>query len=167
MRKGSISGTEEYQEGDKGGGCLIIQSYNDICSKIAILEKWIDSLERDIKYYSKLLYGGPRDMGGINYDGMPKGSRNDMTLDRVIEAIHKAESHLVLATEELTHKTQSRIDIEGVLSKMEGLEHQVFYYRVVRGLSQEETAEAIERCTRQVQRIEKSIKMSCECRGAV
>lgn len=147
---------------------MIIQSYNDICAKISALEIWIDSLERDKKYYTKLLHGGcPKDITSIVYDGMPKGSRNDMTLDRILESIHKVKSHLYLAIEELKHKTQSRIDIEGVLSKMEGLEHQVFYYRVVRGLSQEQTAEAIERCTRQVQRIEKSIKVSCECRGSV
>jgi DNA-directed RNA polymerase specialized sigma24 family protein len=138
---------------------MIIQSYNDICSKIAALEIWIDSLERDKKYYQKLLHGGaPKDISGINYDGMPKGSRNDMTLDRILASIHKVESHLVLAEEELRLKTQSRIDIENVLSKMEGIEYQVFYYRVVRGLTQEQTSEAIERCTRQVQNIEKKIK---------
>jgi DNA-directed RNA polymerase specialized sigma24 family protein len=147
---------------------MIIQSYNDICAKISALEIWIDSLERDKKYYTKLLHGGaPADISGINYDGMPKGSRNDMTLDRIIESIHKAESHLYLAEEELKCKIQSKIDIEGVLSKMEGIEHQVFYYRQVRGLTQEQTAEAIERCTRQVKRIEKNIKMSPKCPVAI
>jgi hypothetical protein len=79
---------------------LIIQSYNDICAKIEALEIWIDSLQRDIKYYTKLLNSGaPKDVSSINYDGMPKGSRNDMSLDRILEAIHKAESHLYLAEE--------------------------------------------------------------------
>jgi len=142
-----------------GANRLIIQSYNDICAKISALEIWIDSLERDKKYYTKLLHSGaPKDISAINLDGMPKGSRNDMTLDRIIESIHKVESHLYLAEEELKCKTQSRIDIENILGKMEGMEYQVFYYRVVRGLTQEQTAEAIERCTRQVQNIEKKIK---------
>jgi DNA-binding XRE family transcriptional regulator len=147
---------------------LIIQSYNDICSKIAALEIWIDSLERDIKYYTKLLHGGaPKGISGMSMDGMPKGSRNDMTIDRIIESIHKAESHLLLAEEELRLKTQSRIDIENVLGEMKGIEYQVFYYRIVRGLTQEQTAEAIERCTRQVKRIEKNIKMSPKCPVAI
>jgi DNA-binding XRE family transcriptional regulator len=147
---------------------MIIQSYNDICSKIAALEIWIDSLERDIKYYAKLLHGGaPKDISGMSMDGMPKGSRNDMTIDRIIESIHKAESHLLLAEEELRLKTQSRIDIENVLGEMKGIEYQVFYYRIVRGLTQEQTAEAIERCTRQVKRIEKNIKMSPKCPVAI
>lgn len=146
---------------------MIIQSYNDICSKIAALEIWISSLERDIKYYTRLLDNGPREMGAINYDGMPKGSRNDMTLDRIIESIHKAESHLVLAEEELRLKTQSRIDIENVLGKMEGIEYQVFYYRVVRGLTQEQTAEIIDRTDRQIRNIEKKLKTSCKFPVAV
>jgi hypothetical protein len=146
---------------------MIIQSYNDICAKIAALEIWIDSLERDKKYYTKLLDCGPREMGAINYDGMPKGSRNDMTLDRIIEAIHKCESHLVLAEGELRFKTQSRIDIEGVLSKMEGIEYQVFYYRVVRGLTQEQTAEAIEKSDRHIRRVEKNLVMSGKCPVAI
>jgi DNA-directed RNA polymerase specialized sigma24 family protein len=147
---------------------MIIQIYNDICSKISALNIWIDSLERDIKYYTKLLHGGaPKDISGMNMDGMPKGSRNDMTIDRIIESIHKAESHLLLAEEELRLKTQSRIDIENVLGEMKGIEYQVFYYRIVRGLTQEQTAEAIERCTRQVKRIEKNIKMSPKCPVAI
>jgi hypothetical protein len=138
---------------------MIIQSYNDICSKIAALEIWIDSLERDKKYYAKLLHNrGPKDITAISFDGMPKGSRNDMTLDRILESLHKVESHLILAEEELQRKTQSRINMEGILSKMESMEYQVFYYRVIRKLTQEQTAEAIERSTRQIKRIEKKIK---------
>jgi len=123
---------------------LIIQSYNDICSKIAALELWIDSLNRDIKYYSKLLNGGkPKDIGSINYDGMPKGSRNDMTIDRILEALRKCESHLYLAQEEKKCKEKAKRDIEGILSKIEGLEYQVFYNRVVKGLTLEQIAEKL------------------------
>ena len=123
---------------------MIIQSYNDICSKIAALELWIDSLNRDIKYYSKLLNGGkPKDIGSINYDGMPKGSRNDMTIDRILEALRKCESHLYLAQEEKKCKEKAKRDIEGILSKIEGLEYQVFYNRVVKGLTLEQIAEKL------------------------
>jgi DNA-directed RNA polymerase specialized sigma24 family protein len=145
--------------GSKGGERLIIQSYNDICAKIAALELWIDSLERDKKYYTKLLHSGaPKDIGCMSYDGMPKGSRNDMTLDRIIEAIQKCDSHLYLAHEELTVKQRAKAEIEGIMSNLEGLEYQVFYHRVVKGMTQEQTAEIIERCTRQVQNIEKKLK---------
>jgi hypothetical protein len=124
---------------------VIIQSYNDICSKIAALELWIDSLNRDIKYYSKLLNGGkPKDIGSINYDGMPKGSRNDMTIDRILEALRKCESHLYLAQEEKKCKEKAKRDIEGILSKMEGLEYQVFYNRVVKGMTLEQIAEKLD-----------------------
>jgi DNA-binding XRE family transcriptional regulator len=142
---------------------LIIQSYNDICSKIAALEIWIDSLERDIKYYTKLLHGGaPKDISGINYDGMPKGSRNDMTIDRIIESIHKAESHLYLAQEELKCKNKLKQSIEEVLSSMEGMEYKVFYYRVIKGMTQEEAAEELDRSDRQIRNIEKKLKTSCK-----
>lgn len=143
---------------------MIIQSYNDICAKIAALEIWIDSLQRDIKYYTKLLNSGaPKDISGINYDGMPKGSRNDTSLDRILEAIHKAESHLYLAEEELKNKKKLKQSIEEVLSSMEGIEYQVFYYRVIKGMTQEEAAEELDRSDRHIRRIEKNIKMSGKC----
>jgi DNA-directed RNA polymerase sigma subunit (sigma70/sigma32) len=123
---------------------MIIQSYNDICAKIAALGIWIDSLERDKKYYTKLLHGGaPADISGINYDGMPKGSRNDMTLDRIIESIHKCESHLYLSQEEKKCKEKAKRDMEEILSKMEGLEYQVFYNRVVKGMTLEQIAKQL------------------------
>jgi DNA-directed RNA polymerase specialized sigma subunit len=145
-----------YKEREQGEGvdCLIIQSYNDICSKIAALEIWIDSLERDKKYYTKLLNSGaPKDINGINYDGMPKGSRNDMTIDRIIESIHKIESHLYLAQEEKKCKEKAKKDIEEILGKMEGLEYQVFYNRVVKGLTIEKIAEKLNYSESHIKRI--------------
>ena len=124
---------------------MIIQSYNDICAKISALNIWIDSLERDVKYYTKLLHGGcPRDISGINYDGMPKGSRNDMTIDRILASLQKVESHLYLAQEELACKKQSKTQIEEVMSNMEGLEQQVFYRRIVKGMTLEKIAEQLD-----------------------
>jgi DNA-directed RNA polymerase specialized sigma subunit len=138
---------------------LIIQSYNDICSKIAALELWIDSLNRDIKYYSKLLNGGkPKDIGSINYDGMPKGSRNDMTIDRILEALRKCESHLYLAEEELKYKEQQKKQLEEVMSNMEGIEYKVYYYRVVKRMTQLEVAEELGKSDRHIRRIEKVLQ---------
>jgi transposase-like protein len=138
---------------------LIIQSYNDICAKIAALEIWIDSLQRDIKYYTALLHSGaPKDISGISYDGMPKGSRNDMSLDRILEAIHKAESHLYLAEEELRVKEQQKKQLEEIMSNMESLEYKVYYYRVVKGMTQEQTAEQLEKSDRYIRKIEKKLK---------
>jgi hypothetical protein len=137
---------------------MIIQSYNDICSKIAALEIWIDSLERDKKYYSKLLHGGPREISGMNMDGMPKGSRNDITLDRIIEAIHKAESHLYLAQEEKNCKEQQKKQLEEVMSNMEGIEYKVYYYRVIKRMTQLEVAEELGKSDRHIRRIEKVLQ---------
>lgn len=137
---------------------MLIQSYNDICSKIAALNIWIDSLERDKKYYSKLLHGGaPKEITGIGYDGMPRGSRNDMTLDRIIESLHKCESHLYLAQEELKCKQKAQRDIEGILEKMEGLEYQVFYHRVVKRLTLEQIAEKLNYSESHIKRISANI----------
>jgi uncharacterized protein YicC (UPF0701 family) len=138
---------------------MIIQSYNDICAKIAALEIWIDSLERDKKYYTKLLHGGaPKDISGINYDGMPKGSRNDMTIDRTIEAIHKAESHLLLAEEEKKYKEQLKKQLEEVMSNMEGFEYKVYYCRVIKHMTQLEVAEELGKSDRHIRRIERVLK---------
>jgi hypothetical protein len=140
---------------------LIIQNYNDICREIEGLELRIEDIGSSIKYYQKLLHkDAPKEMTGIHYSDMPTGNGNAMTLDRIYNSIWKLESHLYLTEQELKRKTQSRIDIENVLGKMEGIEYQVFYYRRVRGLTQEQTAEAIEKCTRQVQRIEEKIKIT-------
>lgn len=132
---------------------MIVQSYNDICAKISALEIWIDSLHRDIDYYTRLLDSGPKDISGINYDGMPKSSRNDMTLDRIVESIHKCESHLYLAQEELENKTKLKQEIEGILSKMEGLEYQVFYRRTIKRMTLEKIAEELDYSESHIKRI--------------
>lgn len=138
---------------------MIIQSYNDICAKIAALEIWIDSLQRDIKYYTKLLNSGaPKDISGINYDGMPKGSRNDTSLDRILEAIHKAESHLYLAEEEKKYKEQQKKQLEEVMANMEGLEYKVYYYRAIKGMTQIEVAAELDKSDRHIRRIEKKLQ---------
>jgi hypothetical protein len=143
---------------------MIIQSYNDILREIEGLELRIEDIKTSIKYYQRLLHkDAPKEMSGIKYSDMPTGNGNAMSLDRIYYSIGKLESHLYLTEEALRCKTQSRIDIENLLGKMEGIEYQVFYYRRVRGLTQEQTAEAIARCPRQVKRIEKNIKMSPKC----
>jgi hypothetical protein len=147
---------------------LIIQSYNDICAKIAALEIWIDSLQRDIKYYTALLHSGaPKDISGISYDGMPKGSRNDMSLDRIVESIHKAESHLYLAQEEKKCKEQQKKQLEEVMGNMEGLEYKVYYYRVVKGMTQLEVAEELDKSDRHIRRLEKKLKSVRLCPSAL
>jgi DNA-binding XRE family transcriptional regulator len=45
---------------------------------------------------------------------------------------------------------------------MHGIEYKVFYYRVVKGLTQEQTAEIIDRSDRQIRNIEKKMKISCK-----
>ena len=141
---------------------MIIQSYNDILREIEGLELRIDDIETSIKYYQRLLHkDAPKEMSGMQYSDMPTGNGNAMSLDRIYYSIGKLESHLYLTRQALESKVQTRIDIEGVLSKMEGLEYQVFYYRKVRGLTQEQTAEAINRSDRQIRNIEKRIKTSC------
>jgi predicted transcriptional regulator len=147
---------------------VIIQSYNDICAKISALEIWIDSLERDKKYYTKLLHGGaPADISGINMDGMPKGSRNDMTLDRILGAIHKVESHLYLAEEELKCKEQQKKQLEEVMSNMEGIEYKVYYYRVVKRMTQLEVAEELGKSDRHIRRIEKVLQNVRLCPSSI
>ncbi len=50
------------------------------------------------------------------------------------------------------------------MGQFEGTQEQVFYYRYVKGMTQEQTAEKVYLSTRQVQRIEKKIEneiMSC------
>ena len=142
---------------------MIIQSYNDILREIEGLELRIEDTRTSIKYYQRLLHkDAPKEMSGMHYSDMPTGNGNAMTLDRIYCAIGKLESHLYLTEEALRYKTQSRIDIENLLGKMEGIEYQVFYYRRVRGLTQEQTAEAIDRSDRQIRNIEKRIKTSAK-----
>lgn len=142
---------------------MIIQSYNDILREIEGLELRVEDINTSIKYYQRLLHkDAPKEISGIKYSDMPTGNGNAMTLDRIYCAIGKLESHLYLTEEALRYKTQSRIDIENLLGKMEGIEYQVFYYRRVRGLTQEQTAEAIDRSDRQIRNIEKRIKTSAK-----
>lgn len=138
---------------------MIIQSYNDVCSKITALEIWIDSLNRDIEYYTGLLHGGaPKHITGMAYDGMPRGTRNDMTLDRILETLHKCESHLYLAEEEIKNKKQLKKQLEEVMSNMESVECKVYYLRVVMGMTQLEVAEELDKSDRQIRRVEKKLK---------
>ena len=138
---------------------MIIQNYNDLCLEIEGLELRIEDLQTSIKYNQDMLHSNePKEMKGMVYSDMPKGCANYTSIDRIFGTLCKLESHLYLAEENLKQKRKSKMDIEGVMSKFEGLEVQVYYFRVIRGMTQEETAEIIDRTDRQVRNIEKKIK---------
>jgi hypothetical protein len=142
---------------------MIIQNYNDLCLEIEGLELRIDDIHTSIKYNQDLLHGNcPKEMKGMTYSDMPKGSANYTSIDRIFETISKLESHLYLAEENLKSKRKSKKDIEGVMARLEGVENKVFYLNRIKGIPLIKVAEEIGYSVRQTERISGEISKLCK-----
>lgn len=53
--------------------------------------------------------------------------------------------------------------VDNQFSKIEGKAEKIYYYRKIKGLTQEQTAEKMNMSTRQIQRIEKKIRQTIAC----
>jgi plasmid maintenance system antidote protein VapI len=83
-------------------------------------------------------------------------------LESLIETYQKEsaniDKYICLQQNRLEELKQEKTKLTKEFSETEGKLNKVFYYRIIKGLTQEKTAEKLGMSTRQIQRIEKNIK---------
>lgn len=93
------------------------------------------------KYYIKLLdIRKPKDLSGQVYSDMPKGCRNDATLDEIVNIIQELDNHIFLQEESIKFYEKVKKESEEHLNKLTGLDAEVYRMFVLEGMSLQEIA---------------------------
>lgn len=138
----------------KGGRKLnSINSYQDLCREIEVLEIRIESIEAEIKHLRKLMIQGPKDITAIDYS--KESSRNivHIPLDILIDRVEKLEGKLIIFKDILEEKIQYKEKIESLLKKFDGIQYKVMYLKLKENMSVENIAETLGYSERQIYRI--------------
>lgn len=118
-----------------------IDSYKDLISEIEMSKIRIEGFENEKETLIKLMHSSaPKSIGGMNYSGMPGGSRNYMSLDRIVERIEKLDSALYIETNLLENMEKTKGKIEGRIQNLQGTKYKVAYLREIEGKSYKEIA---------------------------
>ena len=117
-----------------------IESYKDLTSEIEMAKARIEGLEKQRELLTKLLFKGPKGYTPIDMSGMPKGSRNDISLDRLVEAVSKIDNMLYIEGELLKGMEETIKKIKGKLEGLEGNKYKVAYKRIIENKAYKEIA---------------------------
>lgn len=131
--------------------------YKKLINEINYHKNIYDAAETCYKYYKKLIdKSGPKDISAISYDGLPKGTRNDMDFKKVVEEVSKWENIMFLEKCTIDQLEEKKVKIDNCISNM-NIEVKVSQLRAL-GLTQEQVAELVDRSTSTIKRIDKKNK---------
>lgn len=121
-----------------------IDSYKDLCTEIEIYKDRINNLKEQKKIMLKLMdCNRPKDIAPIDYSGMPHGSKNFMSLDRIWEDIKHIENMLYLEITNLEHMEETKAKINSKLNGLEGLQYKVEYKHSIEGKTLQQIADEL------------------------
>lgn len=135
---------------------ILYHSYDDMTRKISIIQLRIQSYEKEKDVLQQLINSGR--------ESLVRMDNPNISYKTYLKEMKILDAHLLLHHDELLRLQNEKKKIDALMGQFEGTQEQVFYYRYVKGLTQEQTAEMVYLSTRQVQRIEKKIEneiMSC------
>lgn len=118
-----------------------LKKYKDLKTEIELTKDRMDMLKEERKIYLKLMQNGcPQEVNGQAYSDMPKGSRNDMSLDRIVDEISKIDNMLYIEEERLKVIEKYEKEISSKLDKLQGLHYKVYYLHEIEGKTYREIA---------------------------
>lgn len=135
---------------------ILYHSYEDMTKKISIIQLRIQSYEKEKEVLMQLIKSGR--------ERLIKSKHPNISYKTYLKEIKILDGHLLLHHHELRRLQEEKKQMDALIGKLQGTQEQIFYYRFVKGMTQEQTAEKIYLSTRQVQRIEKKLEneiMSC------
>jgi len=136
-----------------------INTFCDLCTEIEIAKTRIEGLEGQKKELKKLL-SPPQDIKAQQYSDMPKGSRNFMSLDRLVDMIHRIDSMLDIENGLLKGMFETQDKINEKLKGLKGIEYQIVYKREFENKPYEVIARELNYSSRQIRRISEKLKDS-------
>jgi DNA-directed RNA polymerase specialized sigma subunit len=113
---------------------LIMQSYADLRTEIALLKEQITLVEKELNYWLGI---DLTDEKGIPLGGT--GSHKFGTNTSIIQADKKLHTYQKLKTR-LKELEYAKVRMDILLEQLEGLEYKIAYYRIVEGLTHKEIA---------------------------
>lgn len=134
----------------------------DIDFQILMSREKIRNHEKSIVKIKKMAsLNGPSGVSAMNYSGQPGGgSMHGMALPDALEAIANDMAHIQREKESIKALQRRRRNLIRAAQYLDGIEQQIFIYRVLYAMTQETAAEKIGVSTRQLQRVEKDMKES-------
>ena len=134
-----------------------INCYKDLITEIEIAKTRIDGLEGQKKELLKLI-GAPQELGCQQYSDLPKGSHNYMSLDRIIDTLHRIDSSLEIENGLLKGMFATQVQMNEKLKGLEGIEYNVVYKRDIENKSFSRIGEELNYSESQASRIYKKIE---------
>ncbi|MCT4686360.1 hypothetical protein [Vallitalea sp.] len=131
---------------------ILYCSYEDLLKRISVIEIRLESYKKEKELLVNVSENEKQSVIKVNDERI-----SYMTYLQEIKII---DSHILLHEEELIRLKKEKEKIDTIMSGLEGTNESVFYYRIVKGMTQEQTAEKLYMSTRQVQRIEKKLENS-------
>ncbi|GMQ57066.1 hypothetical protein AN1V17_14610 [Vallitalea sediminicola] len=129
---------------------ILYGSYEDLKKRISVIEIRLDSYKKEKELLVNILDSGEQSVIKVKDERI-----SYMTYLKEIKII---DSHILLHEEELMRLRKEKEKVDTIMSELEGTNERVFYYRIVKGMTQEQTAEKLYMSARQVQRIEKKLE---------
>jgi len=134
----------------------------EIDFQILMSREKIRNHEKSIVKIKKMAgLNGPSGVGTMNYSGQPGGDNmHGMAFPDALEAIANYRIHIEREKEHIRSLQKRRRNLIKAVQFLDGIEQQIFVYRVLYAMTQEAAAERIGVSTRQLQRVEKEMKAS-------
>lgn len=136
----------------------------EIDFQILMSREKIRNHEKSIAKIKKMAgLNGPSGVRAMNYSGQPGGgSMHGMALPDALEAIANDSAHIEHERNRIRALQKRRRSLIKAARFLDGIEQQVFVYRVLYAMTQETAAETIGVSTRQLQRVEKDMKTNSD-----
>jgi predicted transcriptional regulator len=119
-------------------------SFKDLVLQREMHERYLEIAEENYKFYKKLLHkDAPHEINSINYDGLPSGNGNAITLDRIYFCLQKYESMIEHETWTIENLKQLERDILEKVMQLDGLDYKVVYMRDIKGMRLQDIADEL------------------------
>lgn len=127
---------------------ILFKTYDNLISELAILNIRLNSYIKQKEVLKEL----------INKSSIDTNNQYTISYQSYSKELSILDSHIYLHQVEIKRLEEEKEEVDNIFSMLKGTEEQIFYYRVIKGLTQERTAERMYMSIRQVQRLEKKIK---------
>lgn len=121
-----------------------MNSYKDLTTEIEISKIRLEGIREQKDQLLKLMYASaPDELKAMAYSDMPKGGRNDMSLDRIVENLNKIDSMIFIEESILSNMEDTEKKIGDKMKEFSGLNYKVAYMREVQKRSVQEIADEL------------------------
>lgn len=132
--------------------------FTEIDLKIMLVNEQIKNHQRSIEKAKKMSgWHGPAGVDGIDYSREP-GSGVRISFAEGLRMVEIDEMRIRELVQERTRLRRSRKRIEKIYESLSGMEAEVYYFRVIRKMTQADAASEIAISERQLQRIEAGMR---------